>query len=129
MVSLQATEFTDMPTKLTTYGFRMWDDYGSSWVGGMKKDQVPSNDLDLLAMAVRQAQIDEAILAMLVAVADCKNSIFVNGKEYIWDVIAPILASGGKEVPEAEVVKAEEESLTSPSSPDTLVPSEPTASK
>lgn len=124
MVSLQATEFTDTPTKQSTFGFRMWDGYGSSWVGGMSKDQVPKNDLDLLAMAVRQAQVDEAIMMMLVAVADCKNSIFVNGKEYIWEVIAPILASGGKEVPEAEVVKAEQASSESTLPAESKTPSE-----
>lgn len=95
MVCLQATEFTDINTKDVTYGFRMWDDFGASWVAGMKREEVPSNDLDLLARAVQQAQTDEAILAMLVAVSDCRNSIFINGKEYVWEVIQPILASGG----------------------------------
>lgn len=102
MVCLQATEFTDINTKDATYGFRIWDDYGASWVGGMQRSEIPTNDLDLLAMAVKQAKIDETILAMLVAVSDCKNSIFINGKEYLWEVIQPILASGGAEVPEEE---------------------------
>ena len=105
MVSLQASEFTDVPSKTSTFGFRMWDDYGSSWTGGFNRSQIPSNDLDLLAMAVRQAQLDESILAMLVATADCKNSIFINGKEYIWEVIAPILASGGMEAKDSTSIE------------------------
>ena len=102
MVCLQATEFTDINTKDVTYGFRMWDDYGASWVAGLALEEAKVNDLDLLARAVRQAQTDETILAMLVAVSDCKNSIFINGKEYIWEQIQPILASGGTNVPEGD---------------------------
>jgi|SRR6185369_3283985 len=103
MIYVQATEFTDIPTKQVTYGFRAWDNHGSSWVAGMQRDQVPTNDLELLAMAVRQAQTDDAIIQMLVATSDCKNSAIINGKEYTWDQIQPILASGGKEVPKANL--------------------------
>jgi hypothetical protein len=95
MIYIQATEFIDKGSNQSTFGFRVWDNYGASWAGGWGKSQIPSNDLDLLAMVVRQGKIDEAILAMLVAVSDCRNSAIINGKEYIWDAIEPILKSGG----------------------------------
>lgn len=99
MINIQATEFSDIPSKTVTYGFRAWDNQGASWVAGMQRSDIPTNDLELLAMVVRQAQTDDAIIQMLVATSDCRNSAIINGKEYTWDVIAPILASGGREVP------------------------------
>lgn len=106
MMFIQASEFKDISINSpdVNYGFRIWDDYGASHIIGMTKQQASVSDLNVLALVVKFAQHDETAMIMLVETRDAKNSININGKEYGWNVIEPIITSAGQEIPASGLV-------------------------
>jgi len=87
-VTIQPTEFKNIGGNESTFGVRVYDDYGQSydntWGLLILKD-MPKNDMEILKRVLDSD--DEVVKAMMDFVEENKNGIYIGDMWYDWDEI------------------------------------------
>src|ERR1700704_6214349 len=93
-VPIVPTIFKNERSNPETYGYRAYDDHGQTYCNGW--DEIPDNDLDVLAQAMSEP--DEVLAGMLLFVSEYQTGIYIEHLYYHWDEIEYLFEEQEEEV-------------------------------
>jgi hypothetical protein len=82
-VTIQPTIFENHPQGTKTFGYRMYDDYGQTYLNTW--ESIPDDDIDILTMIIDSE--DEIEVAMINHLLDRCQGLFIGDEWYEWDQI------------------------------------------
>lgn len=83
LASIQPTIFTDQRTGDVSYGVRVFDDHGKSYVNDW--DSIPDDDMDVLRKVF--VMLDDITVDILNHICEEEKGIMIGTKFYDWDKI------------------------------------------
>lgn len=85
-VTIQPTIFENHPQGTKTFGYRIYDDYGQTYLNTW--ESIPKDDMDILQKVMDEA--DETADAMFSFILEHEHGIYINDNWWDWDEIKHI---------------------------------------
>ena len=89
-INIEPTIFINQRTDEKSYGVRVYDQYGQSYVNNW--DVLPDNDMEVLILVKEES--DAAIVDLMNAIIDNESGVMIGDKWYDWDEIKHIMVRG-----------------------------------
>lgn len=79
-LNIVATEFRNRHSEESTYGFRIYDDYGQTYCNLLTEEEFKSDDLDLFQIVLEN--LDDTSRSMIDGVKELSEGVYINGSFY-----------------------------------------------
>lgn len=86
-VTIQTTVFENYPQGDKTYGYRMYDDHGQTYLNTW--ESIPNDDLEIVQQVIDDG--DETAQSMLMFCLEHEVGLYVCNEWYEWDKIKHLL--------------------------------------
>ena len=82
-IELKRTKFTNLADGYESFGYRIYDSYGSDYNNMLIESEIPKDDLDLIRLAKDEYSTD-VVASMFDHIEEMESEIFVDGEMYEW---------------------------------------------
>jgi len=86
---IEPTKFEDVRTGHVSFGYRIYDDYGSAY--GNLWDSIPDDDLDVLRLIMEDRRNNIVLDNLLCQIQEDELTIFIGDSPYNWEQVKEIV--------------------------------------